>query len=146
MSPVAIQGTERPIAKIFSDDYVFTVPNYQRPYAWTTEEAGELFDDLVTAMENGKKPVEELNPYFLGSVVLIKDDKRPDAQIVDGQQRLVTLVILLSAIRALVGPKQAGDISKRIYEKGDTILETPNRYRVTVRQRDKDFFQKYLEF
>jgi len=143
MSPVSIQGSEKHVAKIFSDDYVFTIPNYQRPYAWTTEEAGELLSDLLVAVEDGK-PVEELNPYFLGSVVLIKGDK-PDSQVVDGQQRLVTLIILLSAIRSLVGPKQAGDISKRIYEKGDTILGTLNRYRLAVRERDLDFFKKYIQ-
>lgn len=145
MSPATIQGIERPIAKIFMDDYVFTIPNYQRPYAWTTEEAGELLDDLLTAMEDGDKPVEELNPYFLGSVVLVKEENKPDAQIVDGQQRLVTLSILFSVIRELVGPEHVGDISKRIYEKGDSILGTPNRYRLTVRQRDKDFFQEYIQ-
>jgi uncharacterized protein with ParB-like and HNH nuclease domain len=123
---------------------VFTIPNYQRPYAWTTEEAGELFDDLLFAMENGEKPVEELNPYFLGSVVLIKGDKH-DAQIVDGQQRLVTMTILLSAIRSLVAPQEAGDITKRIYEKGDSILKTSDRYRLTIRPRDNDFFQKYIQ-
>jgi uncharacterized protein with ParB-like and HNH nuclease domain len=36
-----------------------------------------------------------VNPYFLGSIVLIKGDK-PDAQVVDGQQRLSTLTILLA--------------------------------------------------
>ena len=144
MSPAAIQGIERPLAKVFSDDYVFTIPNYQRPYAWTTEEAGELFDDLLFAMENGEKPVEELNPYFLGSVVLIKGDKH-DAQIVDGQQRLVTMTILLSAIRSLVAPQEAGDITKRIYEKGDSILKTSDHYRLTIRPRDNDFFQKYIQ-
>ena len=35
---------EQPIAKIFSDDYVFRIPGYQRPYAWTTEQAQELLD------------------------------------------------------------------------------------------------------
>jgi uncharacterized protein with ParB-like and HNH nuclease domain len=144
MSPAAIQGIERPLAKVFSDDYVFTIPNYQRPYAWTTEEAGELFDDLLFAMENGEKPVEELNPYFLGSVVLIKCDKH-DAQIVDGQQRLVTMTILLSAIRSLVAPQEAGDITKRIYEKGDSILKTSDHYRLTIRPRDNDFFKKYIQ-
>ena len=32
--------------RVFSDDYVFRIPSYQRPYAWTAVQAGELFDDL----------------------------------------------------------------------------------------------------
>ncbi len=144
MSPAAISGIERPMEKVFSDDYVFTIPNYQRPYAWTTEEASELFDDLLIAIENGIRPIEELNPYFLGSVVLIKGGT-PDSQIVDGQQRLVTLIILLSAIRSLVGEEDASDITKMLYEKKSRIRRTPSRYRLTVRQRDKDFFRKYIQ-
>lgn len=143
MGLVSIQGSEKPVAKIFSDDFVFTIPNYQRPYAWTTEEAGELLEDLLTAIENGNKPLDEMNPYFLGSIVLIKGEK-PDSQIVDGQQRLVTLTILLSVIRSIVGYDEARDISKRIYEEGDLILGTPDRYRLTIK-RDEEFFKEYIQ-
>ncbi len=94
MSTVKIQATEYSISKVFSNDFVFTIPLYQRPYAWTTEQAGELLEDLITALGDGNKTIDEINPYFLGSIVLIKGDK-PDAQVVDGQQRLTTLTILI---------------------------------------------------
>jgi hypothetical protein len=105
---------------------------------------GELLDDLLISLENGKGPVENLNPYFLGSVVLIKGEK-PDSQIVDGQQRLVTLTILLSAIRSHIGHDEAKGISVMVYEKGNPILGTPDRYRLTIRKRDKKFFQEYIQ-
>ena len=41
-----ITGKEYPLLKIFSSDFEYHIPAYQRPYAWTTEEAGILFDDL----------------------------------------------------------------------------------------------------
>jgi hypothetical protein len=145
MCPVRIQATEKPITKIFNDDYAFTVPKYQRPYAWKTQQALELFDDLLRAMGSGKKPIENLNPYFLGSIVLIKEENVPDAQILDGQQRLVTLTIIFSAIRSLIGKKEALDLSKMIYEKGDSILGTQNRYRIAIRKKDQIFFQKYIQ-
>jgi uncharacterized protein with ParB-like and HNH nuclease domain len=72
MNPSTIQGIEKSISKIFGDEYVFTIPKYKPPYAWTIEEAGLLFDDLIIAMENGGKAIDNLDPYFLGSVVLIK--------------------------------------------------------------------------
>ncbi len=34
--------------------YQFEIPDYQRPYAWTTEQAGELFDDLISAMQDAR--------------------------------------------------------------------------------------------
>jgi len=85
---------EQPITKIFSDDYVFRIPGYQRPYAWTTEQAQELFDDLLMFMQAAGGPVDEMPPYFLGSIVLIKGEGAPDADVVDGQQRFLSLVAL----------------------------------------------------
>ena len=93
---------EQPVAKIFSDDYVFRIPGYQRPYAWTTDQAQELFDDLLMFMQAAGGPVEEMPPYFLGSIVLIKEEGAPQADVVDGQQRLTTLTVLLAAIRSCV--------------------------------------------
>ena len=41
-----ISGAEYPLAKIFSSDFDYSIPSYQRPYAWTGDETSELFDDL----------------------------------------------------------------------------------------------------
>ena len=41
-----ITGKEYPLSKIFSADFEYHIPGYQRPYAWTEEETGILFDDL----------------------------------------------------------------------------------------------------
>ena len=136
---------EQPLAKIFSDDYVFRIPGYQRPYAWTTEQARELFDDLLTFMQAAGGPVEEMPPYFLGSIVLIKSDTSPEADVVDGQQRLTTLTILLAAIRASVSEPSASEVTRLIYEKGSAILGTKDRFRLTLRERDSEFFQIYIQ-
>ena len=48
MTVAKIHGAEFPIRKIFSNDFNFKIPLYQRPYSWTTEQAGELLDDLLT--------------------------------------------------------------------------------------------------
>ena len=142
MGRVRIHGAEYPIKKIFSDDFVFNIPLYQRPYAWTTEHAGELLDDLFAFMGDGKEPTEadEITPYFLGSIVLIKGDE-PDAQVVDGQQRLTTLAILLATLRALIPSESAKDLTPFLYEKGNAIAGTSNRYRLTLRERDAQFFK-----
>lgn len=67
----------------------FVVPEYQRAYAWGDQQVDELWDDLTASMGEG---------HFMGSVVLnVEDEDRP--QVIDGQQRLTTLVILLALIR-----------------------------------------------
>lgn len=136
---------EQSITKIFSDDYVFRIPGYQRPYAWTTEQAQELIDDLLTFMQAAGGPVDEMPPYFLGSIVLIKGEGAPDADVVDGQQRLTTLTILLAAIRASVDSKNAAEVTPLLYEKGSAIRGTKDRFRLTLRERDIEFFQSYIQ-
>lgn len=136
---------EQSLTKIFSDDYVFQVPGYQRPYAWTTEQARELFEDLTGFMQSDGGAIEDMPPYFLGSIVLIKSETNPTADVVDGQQRLTTLTILLAAIRANVSPDRAAEVTPLIYERGNAIRGTKDRFRLTLRERDSEFFQRYVQ-
>jgi uncharacterized protein with ParB-like and HNH nuclease domain len=145
MRQAKIQGKENTIMKIFSEDYVFSIPYYQRPYSWTHEEALALLQDLLDAIGEEKDNPDNINPYFLGSIVLIKSENNPEAKIIDGQQRLVTLTILFSAIRYLVNGEKSKEISDLIYEKGSSIRGTTDRYRLTVREKDNDFFRKYIQ-
>lgn len=145
MSRLQIKGGEFPIGKIFGKDFVFRIPRYQRPYSWGREQAEELFDDLLGFLSDGSEPVGELNPYFLGNIVVIKEDHKPDSEVVDGQQRLTTLTILLSAIRSLLAADVAKGLTDYIYEKGSTIEETEDRFRLTLRDRDIEFFRDYIQ-
>jgi hypothetical protein len=144
MSASKIQAAERPVGDVFSDEYRFSVPRYQRPYAWTTEHAGEMFDDLLAGVT--AKPFDgETDPYFLGSIVLVKSEGDPDAEIVDGQQRLTTLTILMSSLRHHVSAPFASSLASRIFQKGDPIKKTVDQPRLAVRSRDQEFFAKYVQ-
>lgn len=144
MGRVSIATQQYEIRKIFSDEFVFTIPLYQRPYAWTTEEAGLLLEDLLGAMGNEGQDLEEVPPYFLGSIVLTKGDK-PDSEVVDGQQRLTTITILLATLRASIQSTKARDLDQFLYEKANAFARTPSRYRLTLRKRDAEFFQQYIQ-
>lgn len=141
-----LTAKEQSLSKIFSDDYVFTIPGYQRPYSWGTEQAQELFDDLLSALKSSPEKLNDSAPYFLGSIVLIKEESAAEATVVDGQQRLTTLTLLLSSIRSIVQDEavQIG-ITKRIYEHGDVVSATEARYRLSLRERDRDFFRQYVQ-
>jgi hypothetical protein len=71
----------------------FRVPDFQRPYSWTAAEISQLTDDLFG--EGGSE-----RPYFLGSVVLARQESSQDAPdlILDGQQRLTTISLMISAL------------------------------------------------
>jgi uncharacterized protein with ParB-like and HNH nuclease domain len=141
--PVSIHATELPLFKIFSNDFAFSIPPYQRPYSWTTEQASDLYSDISFAC-NGQEDIKDTNPYFLGSIVLIKGDS-PDADVVDGQQRLTTITIFLSVLRKFVPTDFAKGLTKFLYEEGDVIVNSPNRYRVKLRSRDEEFFHRYIQ-
>lgn len=72
-------------------DNKLTVPLYQRSYAWERTHVNDLYDDLLTAIRSAA------DEYFIGSVVISSGAERDE--VVDGQQRLATVSILLSAIR-----------------------------------------------
>lgn len=143
MPRIQIKGGEHPVGKIFGKDFLFRIPLYQRPYAWHKDQAEELLEDLLGYV--GDEPVDQLNPYFLGNIVVIKEDHKPDADVVDGQQRLTTLTILLSAIRSLMPKDFASGLTEYIYEKGSAVEETKDRFRLTLRERDERFFQDYIQ-
>ena len=143
--PVAIHATEKALFKVFSNDFAFSIPAYQRPYAWTREQASELLTDLLSFLGDGSESVTDANPYFLGSIVLIKSEDAPESDVVDGQQRLTTLTILLSVLRSLAEAENSLEITDYIYQKGKKIEGKENRYRLKLREKDEDFFRCYVQ-
>lgn len=140
-----LSAHEKKIAQVFSDEFEFNIPGYQRPYAWTVQQAGDLIDDLLSFIEGQIGPITEMSPYFLGSIVLIKSDASPRADVVDGQQRLTTLTLLLSALRAHLPQARADEITNFIYQAGSLISGTKERFRLLLRERDREFFQDFVQ-
>lgn len=140
MSYAKISGKEYSLEKIFGKDFFFKIPLFQRPYAWTEKHAGELLEDLLESIKD-----EHPNPYFLGCIVLIKEEGNPISEVVDGQQRLITLTILFSVLRHLSGEDWAEDLTRCIYEKGGPVGNRPDRYRLTPKKQDEVFFRDYIQ-
>ena len=140
-----IEARELQLVSIFGDDYRFEIPEYQRPYAWTTEQTGELLDDILHAI-GPIEDVRDASPYFLGSIVIIKNGLQQQAQIVDGQQRITTLTILLCVLRELSSTESdRSDTHSYIYAPGRESAGIPGHYRLTVRERDRQFFQNNIQ-
>ena len=77
----SIEAGEHPLHKIFSSDYEFNIPDFQRPYSWGPEQALTLLTDIC---ESAKSDSDA--PYCLGSIVLVKEDGKAQADVIDGQQ------------------------------------------------------------
>ena len=135
-----IKASEQNLKNIYSDQYLFEIPLYQRPYAWTKQEAEELLDDLLDAMKRDPD-----SPYFLGSIVLIKNEEDSQSTVVDGQQRLTTLTMLFCVLRDLAEGTLRTELDGFIKELGNSLRGTRDRYRLTLRERDRVFFHDNVQ-
>lgn len=85
------------ISELFGDTKsLYKIPKYQRPYKWESEQVEQLWDDIMESYEN------DVTNYFLGSVITASsydDPQSPYIDVVDGQQRLTTLMILFCVLR-----------------------------------------------
>ncbi len=77
-------------------EYFYQVPDYQRPYVWDKDHLGALIDDLVGSYTNNRE-----DQYFCGSIVIVKNQKDKRWDVVDGQQRLTSFIILACTILRL---------------------------------------------
>lgn len=136
-----LEAGELSLGKIFaSGEFDFEIPDYQRPYAWRTEQTLQLLDDLEDALV---RDTDE--PYFLGSIVLVKEKGNPRAEVIDGQQRLTTLTILLSVMRDLAAGKMRNELQQFIAEPGQIWAGTKPKPRLRLREKDADFFSAHVQ-
>ncbi len=98
-----IQPEFKPLIVILNDK-LFRIPEYQRHYSWQPKQRKELFEDIRKLQEARKKYDERV--HFMATIVCLKTKDKQQVgsntfytyDIVDGQQRLTTLIILLKAI------------------------------------------------
>jgi uncharacterized protein with ParB-like and HNH nuclease domain len=100
------------LGQVFDSAFHLTVPRYQRDYKWGKGEATEFWEDLQSYFN------EKTDSLFLGSLIFdISHEKNKRHQIIDGQQRITTIMILLIACRQLAKKINEHKIATRIQDK-----------------------------
>ena len=146
------------VTDLFSFPFHYAVPSYQRPYSWTTEEAGQLLEDIRGAA--GLSGPETAEPdYFLGAILLLDaaggDLPKPRErearffEIVDGQQRLVTLAVMAAVLRDLGAEKWRWTGRYRLdqfvaADSAATKLKG-TRFRIELRTSEQRLFENYVQ-
>ena len=112
----------------------FVIPDYQRAYEWNNKEIDLLFDDLIDFTKNAKASKNNEN-YFLGTI-LSHINNNNEREIIDGQQRLISLHLLLHVIyKKLTEQKKPSDkIKQRIDEIGPALWKKKNEEESEVDQ------------
>ena len=90
-----MKANEEKLLKFLDGTKQFILPIFQRRYSWKKKQCEQLWDDVVRVGEN-----EEIPAHFLGSIVSIGDGSPtvPKFLIIDGQQRLSTVALMISAL------------------------------------------------
>jgi uncharacterized protein with ParB-like and HNH nuclease domain len=147
---------------IFRKDTRYVVPQFQRPYVWNQEEHWQLLwedlrivvDELMERQSEATDQFEreeaqlETSPHFLGAIVLDQQStptqKLETREIIDGQQRLITLQVLLSAAHSvsleLDDGTSASMFEKLMYNDADLIRDKEDRLKVWPIEADQAAF------
>ncbi|RRD70733.1 MULTISPECIES: DUF262 domain-containing protein [unclassified Desulfovibrio] len=115
----------------------FLIPDYQRPYAWGEEECQTLWDDIFTFAfpDNDMDAFNQNDEYFLGSIVTYRNCKN-QSEVIDGQQRLTTMMLLLRAFYDKFGAMQ-DNASQKMRENISACIWMTNEFNVADRKKLK---------
>ncbi|WQZ32959.1 DUF262 domain-containing protein [Helicobacter pylori] len=112
----------------------YSIPNYQRDYAWKDKNFKDLWEDLEEAIEYNKKG----QGHFMDIMVVAKnEDNKKLYDIIDGQQRTTTIFMLLHVLANKQNEKDKQETRKYLYQKGELRLE--------VAPQNQSFFKALLE-
>lgn len=118
-----IDAEAETITLLFSSERFFRVPYYQRPFSWGSDEFIDLITDLTDAQGD-----EE---YFLGTIVLHEKTEENLLDIVDGQQRITSILIMLACFRDLItDDNYSNQIQNKLYQKENPLDKLPEKSRL----------------
>ncbi len=134
------------IYDILNGSKQFIVPIYQRFYSWDLEQCRQLWNDIFSMQKNGRKT------HFIGAIVSVKEEGGAIGvqkfTIIDGQQRITTLLLMLIALRDYA--EQTQDDIINVDEINDTLLKNLHkkdyeRYKLLLTESDRDIFISLVE-
>lgn len=134
----SFEAADKRIEQVLFSQRKYRVPRYQRPYAWGIEQISEFWNDLITNSE----------PYFLGSVVFCTESERQDGfvEIIDGQQRLLTITIFIGVLRDIAKTIDASVAGR--YQRQDIAIEDRHgkeSFRIIPDDPLIEYFSKYIQ-
>ena len=122
------------LEKFFTGKY-FKIPNYQRDYAWETSHVDDLIEDILEAIETNTS-------HYIGTFILSKPDDNDVYNVVDGQQRLTTLIMLFNAVINELETEKEQFINRDKYVQSET---GDSRWKLELLNDNNRFFQNMIK-
>lgn len=137
----AITATPASVKEIFQKDYL--IPNFQRPYSWGEDECEKFWDDILSFYDDKESKSEK---YFFGNIV-IYPSSNPEIEtleVVDGQQRLITLTLLIKALFDCAGTWSALEKCLKIEDPKSDRLTNELRVKTYVIANDMKALEEII--
>lgn len=145
---LAIQPQYLPLSKLL-DGRLFRIPEYQRAYSWTKHQRKDLFEDLKSTYAYGKD-----EGHFMAAVVCLRRERQALGtdefqvlEIVDGQQRITTLIVLLKTISLALDKKDKAQ--RKLHDELQELLVKPDGDELLLLQTNHDsshYFGNFLRY
>ena len=126
---------------------LFRIPQYQRSYSWTTKERQDLFNDIRQSYE-----ADDSKDHFMATIVVLKREairisvtNYQKVDIVDGQQRITTLILLLKAVSAAMdGSDEAQDELREDIERHLIKADKASQLLLQTNHDSDDYYDRFI--
>jgi uncharacterized protein with ParB-like and HNH nuclease domain len=139
-----MKASEAKIVSMLEGNKKYIVPLFQRSYSWTKKEWNVLWDDVLWISENNIKS------HFMGSIVIMQLDNFPQSVprffLIDGQQRMTTILIFFSVLRDLVKLKNE-ELAQRIEDEMlvNRHIKSDDYFKLMPTQEDNPVFKNIIK-
>lgn len=117
---LSLSAEQKNIDKLFSASDTYFIPNYQRPYSWEYDHCSQLYNDIIDAFSEQKD-------YFIGNIILAKaNQNRGELRIVDGQQRLISIWLMMRVLMHLFPTMRVLKDRTEIAAREEGVSSTPS--------------------
>ncbi|GDY33793.1 DUF262 and DUF1524 domain-containing protein [Gandjariella thermophila] len=144
-----MKATEASLLQFLKKSPQFVIPIYQRTYSWTDKECLQLWSDIMRAGQNA-----DISAHFVGSVVYVEKSlyqvsSQSPLLVIDGQQRLTTVMLVLEALSRHLGGQEPieGFSAKKIrsYYLLNPLEDGEKAFKLLLTQTDRDSLKALVQ-
>jgi uncharacterized protein with ParB-like and HNH nuclease domain len=132
-----LRAEQKKLTDVFNGEIEYSIPDFQRPYSWGYSECYQLYSDIFDSFERDEE-------FFLGNIVIASSKEKVDVlQLVDGQQRITTLLLWIKALYLLYKKKffsEHGGLKKALYKEDWETANLKRRLYSNILETKDDVF------
>ena len=138
---LTLTAEQKSIYEIFSGNTKYIIPPYQRAYSWSEEQCSEFFEDIKESFLS-----EESDGYFIGNIVVANSaELKNSLEIIDGQQRLITLTLFIKVLYKFDSKNNALDDALWIKDRRDRDKKEQRVQTRVFENKDSTFLKNVLD-